>query len=75
MLTAQDVTDNLLPELQMPVLLEWGALDRVTPVDQAQTMHRLIPHSELRVFAGCGHLAPLECTADMGPKMVSFLKE
>ncbi len=75
MLTAQDVTDNLLPALQMPVLLEWGALDRVTPVDQAQTMHRLIPHSELEVFAGCGHLAPLECTADMGPKVVNSLKE
>jgi len=30
MLTAQDVTDALLPELKMPVLLEWGALDQVT---------------------------------------------
>ena len=75
MLTAQDVTGKLLPELQMPVLIEWGAVDRVTPVDQAQTIHRLIPQSELDVFAGCGHLAPLQCTGAMGPNVVYFLKQ
>jgi pimeloyl-ACP methyl ester carboxylesterase len=75
MLAAQDVTDKLLPELQMPVLIEWGALDQVTPLRQAETTHRLIPDSELDAFAGCGHLAPLECTGAMGPKVVNFLKE
>jgi pimeloyl-ACP methyl ester carboxylesterase len=75
MLTAQDVTDKLLPELKMPVLLQWGELDRITPVDQAETMHRLIPQSQLEVFAGCGHLAPLECTPQMGPKVAAFLQQ
>ncbi len=71
MLTARDVTDNLLPQLKMPVLIAWGDLDRITPLDQAQTMHRLIPQSELEVFAGCGHLAPLQCTSEIGPKVVN----
>jgi pimeloyl-ACP methyl ester carboxylesterase len=75
MLTAQDVTDALLPELKMPVLLEWGALDQITPVDQGRTMQKLIPQSELRIIDGCGHLAPTQCTAQMGPTVVTFLKQ
>lgn len=75
MLTARDVTDNLLPQLKMPVLIAWGDLDRITPLEEAQTMHRLIPQSELEVFAGCGHLAPLQCTSAIGPKVVNFAQE
>jgi len=75
MLTAQDVTDALLPDLKMPVLLEWGAVDKVTPVAQAQTIHQLIPQSRLDVYAGCGHLAPLQCSAQMGPSVVKFLQQ
>jgi pimeloyl-ACP methyl ester carboxylesterase len=74
MLSAQDVTDKLLPGLKMPVLIAWGALDQITPVGQAETIHRLIPQSELEVFPGCGHLAPLQCTSAMGPKAVQFLR-
>ena len=72
MLTARDVTDNLLPQLKMPALIAWGNQDRITPLSEAQTMHRLLPQSELDVFAGCGHLAPLQCSSAMGPKVVEF---
>ncbi len=72
MLTAQDVTDTLLPQLKMPVLIVWGSLDHITPLDQAQTMHKLIPQSELDVFDGCGHLAPDQCAGQIGPKVVQF---
>jgi pimeloyl-ACP methyl ester carboxylesterase len=75
MLTARDVTDNLLPQLKMPVLIVWGDLDRITPLVEAETMHRLIPQSQLEVFAGCGHLAPLQCTKALGPKVVKFAQE
>ena len=75
MLTAQDVTDNLLPQLKMQVLIAWGDLDRITPLDEAKTMHRLIPQSQLEVFASCGHLAPLECTQAIGPKVVNFAQQ
>ncbi len=75
MLTARDVTDNLLPQLKMPVLIGWGDLDRITPLVEAEKMHRLIPQSQLEVFAGCGHLAPLQCTKALGPKVVKFAQE
>jgi pimeloyl-ACP methyl ester carboxylesterase len=72
MFTARDVVDNRLPQLKMPVLLVWGSLDRVVPLAEGETMHRLISQSEFDVFPGCGHLAPIECAADVGPKVVAF---
>ena len=75
MLSARDVVDNILPKLKMPVLIVWGSLDRVTPLSLGETMHRLIPQSQLDVFAGCGHMAPIECSAALGPKVVAFARE
>jgi pimeloyl-ACP methyl ester carboxylesterase len=74
MLTGVDTTDELLPKLTMPVLILWGAEDKITPLAQGQKMHQLIPQSELDVFNGCGHLAPSQCTATMGPRLVDFLQ-
>jgi pimeloyl-ACP methyl ester carboxylesterase len=74
MLTGHDATDQLLPQLKMPVLLVWGAEDHITPLNMGQTIHRLIPQSQLEVIAGCGHLAPSQCTAQIGPKVVAFVK-
>jgi pimeloyl-ACP methyl ester carboxylesterase len=74
MLTARDVTDGILPKLKMPVLLEWGALDRAMPVELGHKMQALMPGSELSVVAGCGHLAPSQCTDQMGPTVIGFLK-
>ena len=74
MWTAQDVTDSLLPHLNMPVLIEWGADDRIIPLNQGLKIHRLVPNSVLNVYAGCGHLAPLQCAGQMAPGIVSFLR-
>jgi pimeloyl-ACP methyl ester carboxylesterase len=75
MLTGQDVTDTVLPALKMPLLIMWGEKDRLLPVDQAQEMHKLAPRSDLEVMAGCGHLAPVECAAQVGPKVVAFVRQ
>lgn len=75
MLTGQDVIDADLPQLKMPVLLAWGGLDHVTPLAQGETMHRLIPRSELEVFAGCGHMAPIECSSAVGPVVAAFARQ
>jgi pimeloyl-ACP methyl ester carboxylesterase len=74
MLTGRDTTDNILPELKMPVLIVWGEEDRATPLSMGQKIHALIPQSQLEVFAGCGHLAPNQCAGEIGPKVVGFLK-
>jgi pimeloyl-ACP methyl ester carboxylesterase len=75
MLTRKDATDSLLPQLKMPMLIVWGAEDSILPVSQGETMHRLVPQSELDIVQGCGHLAPKECTAEIGPRVVAFENE
>ncbi len=75
MLTGRDATDSLLPQLKMPVLIVWGAEDHITPLSQGEMMHRLVPQSELEVVPGCGHLAPVECSRQMGPKVVEFVSQ
>jgi pimeloyl-ACP methyl ester carboxylesterase len=74
-LTRKDATDSMLPQLKIPVLIVWGAEDRILPVSQGETMHRLVPQSELDIVPGCGHLAPKECTAQLGPRVVAFESE
>jgi pimeloyl-ACP methyl ester carboxylesterase len=74
MLSGQDATDTLLPRLKMPVLLIWGAEDRITPLSQGEKMHRLVPQSDLVVIPGCGHLAPVQCAPAMAPKVLAFVQ-
>jgi pimeloyl-ACP methyl ester carboxylesterase len=74
MRTGQDATDKLLPQLKMPVLIVWGDLDQIIPLEQGEMMHRLVPQSKLDVVHGCGHLAPGQCATQIGPKVVDFVK-
>jgi len=75
MLTGREATDSFLPKLKMPVLIEWGAEDRITPLSHGEKMHRLIPQSELQVIPGCGHLAPVDCSRQMEPELVQFFRQ
>jgi pimeloyl-ACP methyl ester carboxylesterase len=75
MLTGRDATDRLLPELKMPVLIVWGGEDRITPLSQGEKMHALVPQAKLEVFFGCGHLAPRQCAARIGPRVVEFVNQ
>jgi pimeloyl-ACP methyl ester carboxylesterase len=74
MLTGRATTDDLLPTLKMPVLIVWGQLDHITPLSQGETMHRLIPQSQLAIIPECGHLAPSMCASQIGPGVVAFLR-
>ena len=74
MKTAQDVTDNLLPRLKMPVLIVWRSLDQIAPVDQAQIMHKLIPQSQLDLIPGCGHMVPLQCGAELDSRVLQVVQ-
>jgi pimeloyl-ACP methyl ester carboxylesterase len=74
MLTGKDATDKLLPQLKMPVLIIWGGEDHITPLSLGETIHKLVPQSQLDVIPGCGHLAPGQCANQIGPKVVEFVK-
>lgn len=75
MSTGKETTDSLLPRLKMPVLLLWGKEDRITPLMEGQKMQHLIPEADLLVYDGCGHLAPVQCAAAMGPAVAEFVRK
>lgn len=75
MLSGKDVTDALLPDLKMPVLIVWGAKDHITPLDEGERIHVLIPQSQLLVIPGCGHLLPRQCVPQIGSKVIEFVKQ
>lgn len=74
MLTGRDAADDLLPKIKMPMLIVWGKEDRVMPLHQGERMHQLAPHSQLEIFAGCGHLTPYQCEDQVAPRVVEFLR-
>ncbi len=73
MLAGHEPTDEMLPDLKMPVLIVWGDADHIVPLSQGQRMHHLIPQSQLEVVPGCGHLAPGQCADRIGPQVAEFL--
>ena len=75
MLAGGDASDHLLPRLKMPVLIVWGAEDRIMPLHQGEKMHSLVPQSQVDVFQGCGHLSSMQCASQVGPDVVVFLRK
>lgn len=54
-----DQTD-ILPHIQSPALLVWGADDQDTPLASAKIMQRLIPNASLVVLQNAGHFSYLD---------------
>ena len=71
---ATTFVDAFLPTLPEPLLIVWGSLDQLTPLDMGYQMHALDPHSELDIAEGCGHLAASVCAARVAPAVADFLK-
>ncbi|MBN0046989.1 alpha/beta hydrolase [Streptomyces actuosus] len=54
-----DETD-LLPRIEVPTLLLWGEHDARSPLSVARAFREAIPHAELAVIPGAGHISNLE---------------
>lgn len=53
-----------LPRVHCPVLLVWGAEDKVTPPDTANDFIKLLPAAELHFISRCGHAPMMERPAE-----------
>jgi pimeloyl-ACP methyl ester carboxylesterase len=73
MMSGLDLLDFRLNSLHQPVLIEWGAGDRLITADVGRRLHMLIPQSQYVEFPGCGHLVPVECSAEALPPLEEFL--
>lgn len=53
-------TDRLYLAEEVPVLIIWGARDRIIPAQHGEEAHHALPGSQLEVFEDAGHLPQLE---------------
>lgn len=64
---------DILPTIEVPVLILGGERDHFTPPSVQHRMHDLIPGSELIFFPDGGHLLPVEETEGIAAAMVDWL--
>jgi pimeloyl-ACP methyl ester carboxylesterase len=70
-----DARDRLYLAEGMPVLIVWGARDRIIPVHHGEQAHEVIPGSRLEIFDGVGHLPQLEAPGRFIAVLERFLEE
>jgi pimeloyl-ACP methyl ester carboxylesterase len=67
--------DRLYLAEAVPVLIVWGARDRLVPAGHAEHAQRGIPGSRLEVFEEAGHLPQLEEPSRFVTVLEQFLDE
>lgn len=64
---------NDLCKITIPTLVFTGEFDKATPVEASEFIHAQIPHSEMHVISGVGHLSKLEKPAEFNQLIANFL--
>lgn len=71
---AMALPEDALASITTPTLLIHGAVDRVVPLEETSLrLVRLLPNSELLVFARCGHWTMIEKARDFQRAVSEFL--
>jgi pimeloyl-ACP methyl ester carboxylesterase len=65
--------DRLHLAERYPVLIVWGANDRVFPVSHARRAGRLLPEARVEVFQDCGHMPQVEKAPEFIEVMLDWL--
>jgi len=73
MAARRDSTD-LLPEMDLPVLVISGTEDKLTSVAEADSMRQAIKGARLKVIEEAGHLSNIECPDEFNGALVEFIE-
>jgi pimeloyl-ACP methyl ester carboxylesterase len=63
-----------LHRIGCPVLLLWGASDRLVPPAYGEAYKEFLPKAELKLIPDCGHLPMFEKEAEFVEAVASFCK-
>ena len=74
MTSGRELLDFRLYKISQPMLIVWGAEDRLIPLSAGEAIHKSVPQSVLNIVDGCGHLAPAECSRPVIKGTVDFLR-
>ncbi|MGQ4277210.1 alpha/beta fold hydrolase [Pseudidiomarina sp. E22-M8] len=69
-----DQLDGRLEQLTMPTLVIWGSADQLLDVSSAALWQRQLPNSDLKIFAGVGHMPMVERPAQTAAGVQEFLQ-
>jgi pimeloyl-ACP methyl ester carboxylesterase len=69
-----DLTD-VLPTIEVPTQLIWGALDARSPLSVAREFEHRIPGARLAVIPDCGHVSNLEAPGPFNDLVRGFLRQ
>ena len=69
------IMTNELEQLNSPVLIVWGAQDRILPVSHATNAARIAPQVSLSIFDECGHWPQMERGNEFNRVALDFLTE
>jgi pimeloyl-ACP methyl ester carboxylesterase len=64
---------QLLPGVDTPALLVWGAEDRVVPPSAGRRYAELLPNARLELIAGAGHFLDLEQPDELARLVADFV--
>lgn len=64
---------GLLASIDVPTLVVCGELDTLTPPALSEEMVRMLPHGELALIEGAGHMAPMEAPEAVSAVLRAFL--
>jgi len=65
----------VLAKVHVPTLVIVGNDDGITPVSDAQAMHRAVPGSRLVVMSHAGHMSNMEAPAEFNGALLEFLAD
>ena len=65
---------DVLPGIAVPTLLVWGELDARSSLSVAREFARAIPHAELVVIPGAGHMSNLERPDEFNAAIRTFCR-
>jgi pimeloyl-ACP methyl ester carboxylesterase len=69
----RDWLNGRLGRVEMPVLVIWGKQDRLIPVAYAAPLQAELPHAELELLEGCGHVPIADCPEAFDRVLLAFL--
>jgi pimeloyl-ACP methyl ester carboxylesterase len=70
-----DDLERVIPSIEVPVLLIWGARDLAVFPDSAQKLARHLRNCKVLVFSGVGHLPYEEVPQEFNSAVIEFLLE
>ncbi|MBW2452986.1 MAG: alpha/beta hydrolase [Deltaproteobacteria bacterium] len=71
----EQTAEDMLPTVEIPVLIITGELDTFTPPHLAERMAAALPQSELMIVEAATHVVPIERREQVRDRIQAFLKD